>query len=265
MSSAEGAGERPVALVTGSSSGIGAAAAIRLAKAGYDVVVTYGRNEEGALAVAQACREAGADAVVADGDIASDEACRAMVQAASDRWGRLDVLVNNAGTTRYGDPADLDSLQAADFDAIFAVNVVGTYQMVRAAAPLLKRAPHGAIVNVSSHAGLSGMGSSIAYAASKGALNTLTLGLARSLAPEIRVNAVCPGFVDTRWGLAWQSEGDYEAFKRRVAEGAPLRRIPDGEDVAEAIVFFAAGAASITGQLLVIDSGTHLTVGTQTK
>ena len=252
---------RPVAIVTGSSSGIGAASAVRLAGAGYDVVVNYVHNAQGAQTVAEACAAAGADTVVVAGDIADDEACRAIADAAAARWGRIDVLVNNAGTTRYADAADLDMLSSEDFRSIFEVNVTGTYQMVRAAAPSLKRSPVASIVNVSSHAGFSGLGSSLAYAASKGALNTLTLGLARSLAPAIRVNAFCPGFVNTRWSLSWQSEDNLARFKEHVTEIAPLKRIPTVEDVAEAILWFATGGACITGQLLVLDGGTHLTVG----
>jgi 3-oxoacyl-[acyl-carrier protein] reductase len=252
---------RPVAIVTGASSGIGAAAAIRLATAGHDVVLNYARNATGADAVAEACRKAGAEVAIVAGDIAEDAACRALAATAADRFGRIDVLVNNAGTTRYANPSDLEALDAADFARVFSVNVAGAYQMARAAAPLLKAAPSAAIVNVSSHSAFSGSGSSLAYAASKGALNTLTLGLARSLAPAIRVNAVCPGFVDTRWGLAWQTEASYDAFKDRAAAIAPLKRLPSADDVAEAILWLATNGACITGQLLVIDSGTHLTVG----
>ena len=133
--------------------------------------------------------------------------------------------------------------------------------MIRAAAPHLRQSPQGAIVNVSSHSGINGDGSSLAYAASKGALNTMTIGLARSLAPDIRVNAVCPGFVDTSWALAWQSEDSYRGFRDKVATMAPLKSIPSADDVAEAIVWLAGSKSQrITGQLLVIDSGTHLAV-----
>ncbi|MDQ0469240.1 SDR family NAD(P)-dependent oxidoreductase [Labrys wisconsinensis] len=252
---------RPVAIVTGSSSGIGAAAARRLARAGFDVAVTYSRNADGARSTAAACKAEGAAAIVVRGDVSVDADCRAIAAAAAAAWGRIDVLVNNAGTTRYAEARDLDALDAADFQHVFGTNVTGAYQMARAAAPHLRAAPDAAIVNVSSHAGFSGAGSSTAYAASKGALNTLTLGLARALAPAIRVNAVCPGFVATDWGLAWQEPAEYEAFQRRAADVAPLRRIPTADGVAECIVWLATAAAFVTGQLLVIDGGTHLTVG----
>ena len=255
------ASTRPVAIISGSAKGIGAACARRLAAAGFDMVVNYTRSAEAAEATAQACRDAGAEAVVVQGDVSVDADCIALVQAAERRWGRLDVLVNNAGTTRFGDPADLATLDADDFARIFAVNVTGAYQLSRAAAPLLGAAPTGAIVNVSSHSGFSGIGSSIAYAASKGALNTLTLSLARSLAPAVRVNAVCPGFVDTQW-LAGRFDDDaLAALKRRTAEIAPLKRLVSPDEVAEAVAWFARRARSITGQLLVIDGGTHLTLG----
>ena len=252
--------ERPVAIVSGSASGIGAACARRFAAEGFNLVVNYTRSAEAAETTARACRDAGAEAVVVQGDVADDAACIAMVAAAERTWGRLDVLVNNAGVTRFGNPADLATLDADDFARVFAVNVTGAYQLSRAAAPLLSARASGTIVNISSHSGFSGIGSSIAYAASKGALNTLTLSLARALAPDVRVNAVCPGFVDTQW-LAGRFDDDaLAALKRRTAEIAPLRRLVSPDEVAEAVSWFALGGRSITGQLLVIDGGTHLTV-----
>ena len=178
-----------------------------------------------------------------------------------DEWGRIDLLVNNAGVTRYVDQQDLEGLNKDDFEHIMGVNISGTYQMTRAAAPHLKKSANAAIVNVSSHSGFSGIGSSMAYAASKGALNTMTLSLARSLAPAIRVNGVCPGFVDTDWMSAKLDAQELSAFKEKVAAISPLKRIVTAQDVAEAVCWFATGARSITGQLLVIDGGTHLTTG----
>ena len=253
--------KRPVAIVSGSATGIGAACARRFAAEGFNVVVNYTRSAEAAEATARRCRDAGAEATLFRGDVADDGACVAMVAAAERAWGRLDVLVNNAGVTRFGDPKDLATLGADDFARVFAVNVTGAYQLSRAAAPMLGASPYGAIVNISSHSGFSGIGSSIAYAASKGALNTLTLSLALSLAPEVRVNAVCPGFVDTRWLAGKLDDDALAALKRRTAEIAPLRRLVSPDEVAEAVSWFALGGRSITGQLLVIDGGTHLTVG----
>ncbi len=249
-----------VALVTGGSSGIGAAASTRLAAAGCHVAVTYQRNRPGAEETVRRCMDAGVDAFCMGGDVADDASCRAIAQAVLDRWGRIDVLVNNAGMTRFAEARDLEALQAADFERIFAVNVTGAYQMTRAAGAALEAAG-GSVVTVSSHAGLSGIGSSMAYAASKGALNTLTLSLARALAPAVRVNSVCPGFVDTDWMKPKLGDEGLATFRDRVAETAPLKTVATADDVADAIVWLALSARAITGQLLVIDGGTHLTVG----
>lgn len=259
MSNPEGS-ERKVAIVTGASSGIGAAIARALAAAGCNVLVTYASDAESGEASARACREGGVESAALQCDIARDEGCRRVARAALDAWGRIDVLVNNAGITRFADAKDLEGLTAADFERIFAVNVTGHYQMTRAAAESLGET-RGSVVNVSSHSGFSGIGSSIAYAASKGALNTLTLSLARSLAPRVRVNAVCPGFVDTEWLAPAMSKQALAELKAKTARMAPLQSIVTPSDVAEATLWFALGGRSVTGQLLVIDGGTHLTVG----
>ncbi len=253
--------ERRVAIVTGSATGIGAACAEELARQGVDVVVNYARSDGLANEVAERCRNCSVDSIAVQGDVSEDEACRDIVNAALSRWGRLDILVNNAGTTVFADASDLKALTATDFERIFAVNVTGAYQMTRAAEPALRRSPLGSVVNISSHAGFSGVGSSSAYAASKGALNTLTLSLARALAPDVRVNAVCPGFVDTGWMSRKLDDESLAAFKKRSAAISPLKRLVSPAEVAEAVSWFALGGPSITGQLLVIDAGTHLAVG----
>ncbi|MBT4888369.1 MAG: SDR family oxidoreductase [Rhodospirillales bacterium] len=249
-----------VAVVTGASSGIGAAVALALAKAGCHVAATYSGNRDGGEATVHACIAEGVEAIAVKCDISKDIDCVALAKAASDKWGRIDILINNAGTTRFADGKDLDALGAEDFERIFAVNVTGNYQMTRAAADQL-RENNGSVVNISSHSGFSGIGSSIAYAASKGALNTLTLSLARSLAPHVRVNAVCPGFVDTDWMASKLDAEALKAFKTKTAAITPLKRIPTAENIAEATLWFALGQVPATGQLLVVDSGTHLTVG----
>lgn len=252
---------RPVALITGAGSGIGAATARHLAGLGCDVALAWRSSAQGAKRVGDACRELGGGVMEVQADVACDAQCRAAVAAVLERWGRLDHLVNNAGTTRFAPARDLEALGDEDFATLFSVNVTGAYRMVRAAAPALARG-HGSVVNLSSHAGFSGLGSSTAYAATKGALNTLTLSLARALAPEIRVNAVCPGFVDTAWMAPALEPRALADFKARSAATAPLRRIVTPEDVAEAVGWLALGGRSITGQLLVVDAGTHLAVAT---
>ncbi len=247
---------RRSAIVTGGGTGVGAATALALARRGHDVLVNFASSEAEAREVERACREAGADALAVQGDVADDAACRRLVQAAVERWGRLDVLVNNAGVTTFAG-ADWDALDAAAFQRIFAVNAVGAFQMIRAAAPHL-RAARGAVVNVSSIAGALGIGSSVPYVASKGALNAMTLHLARALAPEVRVNAVCPGLVTTRWFPRGIGEAGYQAVKASYEAGAPLASSNTPEDVAEAIVFLATAAPTVTGELLLLDSGTHL-------
>lgn len=253
--------ENRVAIVTGASSGIGAAAAKMFAEAGVKVAANYAGNSAGADAVVKACEAAGAEAFAVQGDVSKDDVCRGIVQQVSDRWGRVDILINNAGTTMSADMKDLDALNAEDFARIYGVNTVGVYQMVRAAAPALKASGNGTIVNTSSIAGLTGIGSSMAYAASKGALNTMTLSLARSLAPEIRVNAVCPGFVDSEWWAKQHDEDTIEKLRARARATTPLHRVVSSEDVAEAIMLFALKGRSITGQLLTIDNGMLLNIG----
>lgn len=247
---------RRCALITGSATGVGAAAALAFARRGYDVLVNYSTSEVEARETERACRDAGADVLVVQGDVADDAACRRLVQAAVDRWKRLDVLVNNAGVTTFAG-ADWERLDAATFQRIFAVNSVAPFQMVRAAAPHLKAA-RGAVVNVSSIAGALGIGSSVPYVASKGALNAMTLHLARALAPDVRVNAVCPGLVTTRWFPRGVGEEAYRRLKASYEAGAPLGTACSPEDVAEAVVWLADGARAVTGELLLLDSGTHL-------
>lgn len=248
-----------VAIITGSASGIGAAVAQRLAGQGAKVVVNYTKSEGEAKATLDAITGAGGEAIICQADVSEDEACRRLAQAALDQWGRIDILVNNAGSTTFAQHSDLDALNADDFLRIYRVNVVGAYQMVRACAPAMREVGKGAVVNVSSLAGATGLGSSIAYAASKGAMNTMTLSLARALAPQIRVNCVCPAFVATRWFADRMSAEQFEAVKQKQVETMPLARAGTPEDVAVAVSFFAGeGSDHITGEILITDAGYHL-------
>lgn len=246
-----------VCIVTGSASGIGAATALMLAARGARVLVNYSKSEDAARATLAACTAAGGEALLVKADVAADADCRRLAQAALDKWGRIDALVNNAGATKFANHADLEALVAEDFQRIYAVNVVGTYQMVRACAPAMKKGGRGAVVNVSSIAGKNGMGSSMAYAASKGALNTLTLSLARVLGPEIRVNAVCPGMVDTKW-LREGYGPRYAAIEARYRQGTALGRPGTPEEVAGVIVWLIEGAELITGDTIMVDGGMHM-------
>jgi 3-oxoacyl-[acyl-carrier protein] reductase len=246
-----------VCIVTGSASGIGAASAIMLAGRGARVVVNYSKSEDAARATMKACEAAGGEALLVKADVAQDADCRRLAQAALDKWGRIDALVNNAGATKFANHADLEALSAEDFQRIYSVNVVGSYQMVRACAPAMKKAGRGAVVNISSVAGKNGMGSSMAYAASKGALNTLTMSLARALGPEIRVNAVCPGLIDTKWVRDGYGPR-FAAMEARYRQGTALGRLGKPEEVAGVVVWLIEGADLITGDTIMVDSGIHM-------
>ncbi|MCK1621213.1 SDR family oxidoreductase [Bradyrhizobium sp. 159] len=252
------------AIVTGSSSGLGAATAGLLAEGGARIVINYSKSEREAKATAEVCRKAGAaEVMVVQGDVSRDEDCRKIVAAAA-HWGRLDALINNAGTTQHVPAHNLEGLSADDFLRIFAVNTIGPYQMIRAARPLLEttvevRRRPAAVVNVSSIAGINGNGSSIAYSASKSALNQMTVSLARALAPSIRVNAVCPGYIDTPWFAKGRGQESAERVRAAVLERVPLRVVSTAKDVAQLVCFLASPASSnMTGECVRTDAGLHL-------
>jgi 3-oxoacyl-[acyl-carrier protein] reductase len=250
------------AIITGSASGIGASSALGLAKRGAKIVVNYSKSEKEAKAVADSIRSIGGDALLVQGDVSKDSDCRKLAGAAMEAWGRIDILVNNAGTTKFAAHTDLDALSAEDWQAIYATNVIGPFQMMRACVAALKASGDGAVVNVSSIAGVAGVGSSIAYAASKGALNTLTLSLARAFAPEIRVNSVCPGYVETPWFSSRFGEDNANRIATQQAESNPLKRVANADDIADTVLFLAgAESRNITGEFLIVDSGMHLSIG----
>jgi NAD(P)-dependent dehydrogenase (short-subunit alcohol dehydrogenase family) len=253
--------ERKVCVVTGSSSGIGAATVRLYASRGWNVVVNFSREQAPAEGVATACRAHGVEALVVKADVKSDEDCRRLADEVQARFGRADVLVNNAGTTKFVGLKDLDGLSSEDFQRIYAVNVVGAYQMVRALAPMLRRHPVAGVVNISSVASMMGVGSSLAYMASKGALNALTVGLARALGPEIRVNAIAPGLVETPWLQDGLGPERYAATVKGYRERAALDAVIAPEDVAEAGWYLGTSAAKTTGEVLLLDAGLRITRG----
>jgi len=244
-------------MVTGAGTGIGRATALRLAAAGECVVVQYSRSEQAARETAKECEARGARTLVLQGDVAQDADCRRMAHDVQTAFGdALHGLVNNAGVTRFAPGGDLEAVNEDDFLEIYRVNVIGTWQMTRACAALL-RAGQGAVVNVSSASAFDGGGSSPAYSASKGALNTLTKGLARTLAPAVRVNAICPGFVETDWHIRGLGQDRFDAVRNTVSKQTALQSTLSADDVAQAIVPMLM-MPGYTGQTLLLDSGRSL-------
>ncbi len=247
-----------VVIVTGSATGVGAACVKMLAAKGCNVVINYTKSEAEALETQAACEALGVETLLCQADVSQDADCRRMADAAIAKWGRIDGLINNAGVTHFNNHANLEGLDADDFHRIYGVNVIGPYQMTRAVAAQMKKQGNGAVVNVSSVAGVMGVGSSIAYTASKGALNTMTLSLARALGPEIRVNTICPGFIQGRWLRGGMGDERYEAAVAHQQASTPLRKAGTPEDMAQAAVWFVEGADLITGEILIVDAGSHL-------
>jgi len=244
--------EKPVALVTGAGTGVGRACAIRFASSGYDVAVNYlGPEADDASETVRQVESHSAEALSIQCDVSDDAQTTTMATSVGNRFGRLDVLVNCAGTTHFVKHDDLDGMKEPMWDQILAVNTKGPFFVTRACEKLLRDGDGGAVVNVSSVAGISGFGSSIAYCASKGALNTMTKSLARALAPKIRVNAVCPGPIDSGWLRQGMTE---EQMQQRVAT-FPLPRLAQPDDIVDAIFYLATGTSWTTGQLLVVDGG----------
>jgi 3-oxoacyl-[acyl-carrier protein] reductase len=191
------------------------------------------------------------------GDVAEDADCRRVAKAVLDKWGRIDALVNSAGTTKFVAHADLEGLSAEDILGIFRVNFVGPFQMIRACAGALK-ASRGCVVNISSVASILGTGSSIAYAASKAALDTMSFSLARALGPEIRVNVVAPGYVRTPWQVSAHGAEGAAELERKFAERAPLKAAAEAKDVADTIAWLIEGARRVTGEIIYVDGGMHI-------
>jgi 3-oxoacyl-[acyl-carrier protein] reductase len=239
---------KKVALITGSATGIGRACAVRFAREGFSVAVNYSRSEKEAHETVAEVQKHNVPVILCRANVADDGAVREMINRCREELGGLDVLVNNAAITRFINHKNLDALTDEVWDQLFSVNLKGAFYCSRAALPLLEERD-GCIVNVTSVAGLQGHGSSIPYAASKAALNCMTKSLARAFAPKVRVNAVAPGPVLTRW-LA-----DHMDRVEQSLETTPMRRAATPEDIAEAIAFLALGTTLMTGQVMVVDGG----------
>src|SRR2546429_1344405 len=249
--------EGAVAVVTGGGTGIGRAVCESLARAGARaIVVNYSRSRDEAEATAAALEKRGCTALPHQASVADDAAVRAMVAEAESRFGRLDVLVSNAGTTHFIPHPDLDALTEEVWDELLSVNLKGTFYCARAAAPALRRT-RGAIVNVASIAGLRASGSSIAYCVSKAGVIQLTRNLALALAPEVRVNCVAPGLVATRWFRTRFGEQAAADQEERMAASTPLGRVATPEDVAQAVMGFVA-SDMVTGECVIVDGGRHV-------
>jgi len=238
-----------VALITGGGTGVGRATTLQLAERGYDVAINYSRSKDDAEATSAEARQKGVRAMAVACDVADDAAVRAMIDRCQTEFGRLDVLVNNAGTTFFVKHSDLDEMTEERWDRILDVNLKGPFFVSRAAIPLMRAGGGGSIVNVASVAGIAGSGSSIAYAASKGGLITMTKSLAKAFAPDIRVNAVCPGPIISRW------LEDHQDMVEAAIKLTPLKRASTTDDIADAVTFLACDAGMMTGQALVVDGG----------
>ena len=243
------AASKKAALITGGGTGVGRAATLQLAARGFDVAINYSRSKEDAEATAAEAHEKGARAICMQCDVADDGQVRAMIERCKAEFGRLDVVVNNAGTTFFVKHTELEEMTEERWDRILAVNLKGPFFVSRAAIPLMRAGGGGAIVNVASVAGVAGSGSSIAYAASKGGLITMTKSMAKAFAPDIRVNAVCPGVIISRW-----LEG-HEDMVEAALKITPLKRASTTDDIADVVVFLACDAGMMTGQALVVDGG----------
>ena len=251
--------KNPVAIITGGSRGIGAATALLLASKGWNIAITCSSTLEDANCIIKKCEKVNnIEGITIQADVSIDEECQKTIQETVKKWGRIDALINNAGTSKFAwDHSDLEQLDADDFLRIYSVNLVGPYQMVKHAKPYLLKSSNPSITNISSIAGIKGIGSSVAYAASKGALNTMTISMARNLGP-IRVNAVCPGFVEGEWLKVGLGDEMFNAAKENLELKVPLKAVANPDSVAQSVFSFVEVNKIVTGQLLIVDGGHHL-------
>ncbi len=247
-------GDRLVALVTGAGTGIGRSAALALARSGYDLVVNFNRSEEAARATARDAEATGARTLLVRCDVSDDTCVRAMLDATKREFKRLDVLINNAGTTIDVEPKEFDKVKVDEWNRVFAVNVLGLFLVTRAATPLLRESPNGCIVNTCSIAGLRPGPQPLPYAASKAAVANLTKTLASALGPKVRVNAVAPGWMEGDWMQRRLGE-NYEGLMARRARYTPLKRCVTADEVAETILSLIVSNRFVTGEIIIVDGG----------
>ena len=252
--------DKPVGIITGGSRGVGAATAKLLASKGWNVTITCTSSIEDANNIVKECEGLGAEALAISADVGDNEACINTAKETIAKWGRIDALVNNAGTTKFVfNHGDLDGLDADDFLRIYKINVVGPFQMVRACRESLLDSDNPSVVNISSIAGIKGIGSCLAYGCSKGALNTMTMSMARNLGP-IRVNAICPGFIQGDWLRNGMGDDLYNAALENLTNNTPLKLTVTPEQVAEGIYSFIGSNKVVTGETMLMDGGHHLII-----
>jgi 3-oxoacyl-[acyl-carrier protein] reductase len=244
---------KQAALVTGAATGIGRSAVLALARAGYDVALNYSSSEAAARETAAEAQKSGAKTLLVRCDVSDEPGVRAMLQAVEKAFGRLDVLINNAGTTAAWKPKDLETLSLDEWDRVFAVNVRGLFQVTRAAVPLLIKS-RGCVVNTASIVGLRPGPQPLPYAASKAAVVNLTKTLAWNLGPDIRVNAVAPGWMEGDW-MKRMLKDKYDDLMGKRAKATPLRRVVTADDVAETMMSLIQSNRFVTGEVIVIDGG----------
>ena len=241
-----------VALVTGGGTGVGRSTILQLAQLGAAVAVNYSKSKDEAAATAKEAQSCGVQAIAVQADVSDESAVLRMIEQVRRQLGPVEILVNNAAFTRFTDLSDLHALNQQEWDRTFAVNVNGTLYCTRAIAPMMKAKAWGRVVNVSSVAEYTGGGSSIAYCASKAAILSLTRSFAKVLGPEITVNAVAPGLIETRWIAPIKRLDEFrESWKKETA----LHKVLSPDDVAEAIVSLIATMSMVTGQTVVVDGG----------
>ena len=249
---------KKTAIITGGSKGIGASISQVLASNGFNLCINYHSDTNSAEKTAAICRNLGAEVLLVKGDISDLIVCQQVVAETIYTFNSLDLVVNNAATTKFCGLKDLNGLTKEDFNRILDVNIVSAYFLVSLSAERLSNSTNNpSIINISSTAGTTGIGSSIAYSVSKGALNTLTVSLAKILAPKIRVNAIAAGFVDTDWWLNYFDNNRYETFKNKQIAKSALNRATTTHDIAD-VLLFLINSQSITGEIIKVDSGISL-------